>query len=84
MRVLGKEHIMDKYGMLPTRWDLTVGEPIPGGGKPSNDSVSYDLLTGMRCVEQLSVGGAADSGHEYLLKLYLLTGKSDQASLGLC
>ncbi|KDQ51033.1 glycoside hydrolase family 47 protein [Jaapia argillacea MUCL 33604] len=30
---------------------------------------------------QLSVGAAADSAHEYLLKQYLLSGKTDKASL---
>lgn len=32
----------------------------------------------------LSLGGGADSGHEYLLKYYLLTGQTDQPSLNLC
>ncbi|KAI0343002.1 seven-hairpin glycosidase [Trametopsis cervina] len=43
----------------------------------------WDVLSGLPIGHQLSVGGAADSAHEYLLKLYLLTGKSDQASLDL-
>lgn len=37
-----------------------------------------------RLAEHLTVGAAADSGHEYLLKLYLLTAQSDEASLDLC
>lgn len=32
----------------------------------------------------MSVGGQADSAHEYLLKQYLLTAKSDRASLKMC
>ena len=35
-------------------------------------------------LDQLSVGAQADSAHEYLLKLYLLTGKTDKASLEMC
>ncbi|KAJ3516944.1 hypothetical protein NLJ89_g817 [Agrocybe chaxingu] len=43
--------------------------------------VSWNLRTGMPGDTHLSVGARADSGHEYLLKLYLLTGKTDKASL---
>ena len=32
----------------------------------------------------ISVGAASDSLHEYLLKLYLLTGQTDKVSLDLC
>ena len=32
----------------------------------------------------LSVGAMADSGHEYLLKYYLLTARTDTAALDLC
>lgn len=35
-------------------------------------------------LEHLSVGAQADSTHEYLLKLYLLTGKTDKVSLEMC
>lgn len=35
-------------------------------------------------LDHLSVGAQADSAHEYLLKLYLLTGKTDKASLKMC
>ncbi|KAI0690301.1 seven-hairpin glycosidase [Cytidiella melzeri] len=62
MELLENKSIVSRYGMLPTKWSLTLGSPLN---------------------EQLSVGGAADSAHEYLLKLYLLTGKSDQGSLDL-
>ncbi|CAK5267461.1 unnamed protein product [Mycena citricolor] len=67
-------------GMLPTKWNLTSGQPfdceymsappvaLPNGG-------SY------RCLAHLGVGGQADSTHEYLLKQYLLTSKTDKESL---
>lgn len=32
----------------------------------------------------LSVGAMADSAHEYLLKQYLMTAKTDKQSLELC
>ncbi|KAI0083757.1 seven-hairpin glycosidase [Irpex rosettiformis] len=43
----------------------------------------WNIMSGEPTSEGLSVGGAADSAHEYLLKLYLLTGKSDTESLKL-
>lgn len=33
---------------------------------------------------KMSVGAAADSAHEYLLKQYLLTGKTDKANIEMC
>ena len=35
-------------------------------------------------VAHLSVGAQADSAHEYLLKQYLLTAKTDKTSLEMC
>lgn len=34
--------------------------------------------------DRLSVGAQADSAHEYLLKQYLLTAKTDKTSLEMC
>ncbi|KAF7309201.1 alpha-1,2-Mannosidase [Mycena kentingensis (nom. inval.)] len=45
--------------------------------------VSWNLTTGQPHDEHLSVGGRADSAHEYLLKEYLLTAKTDKKSLNL-
>lgn len=33
---------------------------------------------------RLTVGGQADSAHEYLLKQYLLTGRTDKTALEMC
>ena len=33
---------------------------------------------------KLAVGGEADSAHEYLLKQFLLTGKTDKTALEMC
>ncbi|KAI0955388.1 hypothetical protein AcW1_006986 [Taiwanofungus camphoratus] len=41
----------------------------------------WNLSSGRPVDDVLSVGAAADSAHEYLLKQYLLTAKSDVASL---
>ncbi|KAH9839937.1 glycoside hydrolase [Rhodofomes roseus] len=43
----------------------------------------WNLATGNPGDEFLSVGAAADSAHEYLLKQYLLTGKQDKEALQL-
>ncbi|KAF9645503.1 glycoside hydrolase family 47 protein [Thelephora ganbajun] len=44
---------------------------------------SWSLKTGQVYDQELSVGAAADSAHEYTLKQYLLTGRTDKASLEL-
>ncbi|KAJ7117470.1 glycoside hydrolase [Mycena epipterygia] len=48
-----------------------------GGMMPTQ----WNLTTGVPYDSHLSVGSQADSAHEYLLKQYLLTGKTDKASL---
>ncbi|THH26373.1 hypothetical protein EUX98_g7818 [Antrodiella citrinella] len=42
---------------------------------------SYGLMNGEPLDRSISVGGGSDSGHEYLLKYYLLTGQKDDWSL---
>jgi hypothetical protein len=41
----------------------------------------WDLHDGKPTILRLSVGGAADSSHEYTLKQFLLTARSDRANL---
>ncbi|KAF9561220.1 glycoside hydrolase family 47 protein [Agrocybe pediades] len=43
--------------------------------------VQWNITDGTPSDKHLSVGAQADSTHEYLLKLYLLTGKTDKTSL---
>ncbi|EKM81658.1 hypothetical protein AGABI1DRAFT_54540 [Agaricus bisporus var. burnettii JB137-S8] len=43
--------------------------------------IAWDLLSGSPSDSHLSVGAQADSAHEYLLKFYLLTAKTDRKSL---
>ncbi|RDB23578.1 Mannosyl-oligosaccharide 1,2-alpha-mannosidase MNS3 [Hypsizygus marmoreus] len=43
--------------------------------------IAWNLSTGQPHDTHLSVGAQADSAHEYLLKQYLLTAKTDKASL---
>ena len=48
------------------------------------DTSSADKRLDMPGRETWSVGAAADSAHEYLLKQYLLTGQTDVANLEMC
>ncbi|KAH9951163.1 glycoside hydrolase [Amylocystis lapponica] len=41
----------------------------------------WNIMSGQALDDSLSVGAAADSAHEYLLKEYLMTAKSDTSSL---
>ncbi|KIY52582.1 glycoside hydrolase family 47 protein [Fistulina hepatica ATCC 64428] len=43
--------------------------------------ITWNLTTGQPISAHVSVGARADSAHEYLLKQYLLTAKSDKRSL---
>lgn len=44
----------------------------------------FNLNTGQPVDSRLSVGGMADSGHEYLIKQYLMTAKTDKTVLEMC
>ncbi|CAK5283338.1 unnamed protein product [Mycena citricolor] len=70
---LAKADVRKYGGMLPTTWNLTSGQPV--------ECDDTDGRWTLHCPLQLSVGGMADSTHEYLLKEYLLTSKTDKASL---
>ena len=41
-------------------------------------------MTTLPTLAKLAVGGEADSAHEYLLKQFLLTGKTDKTALEMC
>ena len=82
MTALASADLKETGGMFPIEWDVTTG-------KPRNRRLLERLswLFGIYSFSppgHLSVGAQADSAHEYLLKLYLLTGKTDKASLEMC
>lgn len=83
MKIIEEKNIANTHGMLPTGWNLTTG-------KPDTVGMSHRLflilcvLTAKHLADYFSVGAYADSGHEYLLKLYLLNGRTDNSSLELC
>jgi len=82
MTAFASADLKETNGMFPIEWDIT-------SGKPSNRMLleQSSWLCGIylfSAPDRLSVGAQADSAHEYLLKLYLLTGKMDKASLEMC
>jgi mannosyl-oligosaccharide alpha-1,2-mannosidase len=69
-------------GLFPTKWDVDLGTPI-------NSTPFYiDLCTIRKAdysvSEDYSVGAFGDSAYEYLLKQWLLTGKTEPKSRDLC
>ncbi len=83
MKVIEDKGIANTYGMLPTGWNLTTGKPDTVG-TPHMLFLIICVLIAKRIADYFSVGAYADSGHEYLLKLYLLNGRTDKSSLELC
>ena len=67
-------------GMYPTRWNLNTSAPsdrellAPMPAQPIEHTTPVHL----------SVGAAADSGHEYTLKQFLLTARTDKRNLEMC
>ena len=81
MTALASADLKETGGMFPIEWDTTTGKPKNRRllERSSWACGIYSFSPG-----HLSVGAQADSAHEYLLKLYLLTGKTDKASLEMC
>ncbi|KAG6869223.1 hypothetical protein C0993_009086 [Termitomyces sp. T159_Od127] len=77
LKAFENANLEDTGGMLPTRWNLTSAQPHDGQLLHSSLSVKP---TDIR-IAHVSVGAQADSAHEYLLKQYLMTAKTDKLSL---
>lgn len=69
-------------GLFPTQWNIESGTPISGQLIISPFLLSLHLTP--FSLAHYSVGAYADSAHEYLLKQYLLTGRSEPQILELC
>jgi mannosyl-oligosaccharide alpha-1,2-mannosidase len=67
-------------GLFPTKWDLEQGSPT---NSMSSYKESCDKLT-VFSSEEYSVGAFADSGYEYMLKQWLMTGKTEPKYRDLC
>lgn len=68
-------------GLFPSRWDFQSGAPAN-----SKFSGSFNFLSVLMpdLPEHYSVGAFADSAYEYMLKQWLLSGRSEPQALELC
>ncbi|KAG6821472.1 hypothetical protein H0H93_010196 [Arthromyces matolae] len=76
-KVFGNADLRATGGMLPIKWNLTTGR--------THNSLFSKIVDSRRSLTpglaHVSVGAYADSAHEYLLKQYLMTAKTDRESL---
>ena len=70
-------------GRFPTRWTISNALPANGTRFAQICTLVKSQLMAMS-PEQFSVGAFADSAHEYLLKQWLLTSKSEPKARDLC
>ena len=71
-------------GLWKTRWDAGGGE-MHGGGHDRWKRLSNGLTRPSEPnVVQVSIGALGDSAYEYLLKQYLLSGKTEIRLLNMC
>jgi mannosyl-oligosaccharide alpha-1,2-mannosidase len=68
-------------GLYPTKWKISTGEPANGESTHLSFTSSSPLILP---TDQVSVGTFADSGYEYLLKQYLLSGRTDIQARDAC
>lgn len=78
MKLMYKFNISN--GLFPTQWNIENGNPNNGRLIP----LSSHKLVAEIFSAHYSVGAYADSAHEYLLKQYLLTARSEPQTLELC
>jgi mannosyl-oligosaccharide alpha-1,2-mannosidase len=67
-------------GLFPTKWDLELGTPT----NSMSVYINFTLNADHTASEDYSVGAFADSAYEYLLKQWLMTGKTEAKSRDLC
>ena len=80
----------DKYevevdtGLWKTGWSSDTGE-MEGGGSNLEKRLSNTLIRPPKPnVVQVSIGALGDSAYEYLLKQYLLSGRTEKRLLNMC
>ncbi|EIW79097.1 glycoside hydrolase family 47 protein [Coniophora puteana RWD-64-598 SS2] len=75
-KITGKKSHVD-HARKATELLQAANLTVSAGAYP----VRWDLTTGQPTDYHVAPGGAADSAHEYTLKQFLLTGKTDKANL---
>lgn len=74
----------DDTGLWKTDWTLDTGE-MEGGGSNLEKRLSNALTRPPKPnVVQVSIGALGDSAYEYLLKQYLLSGRTEKRLLNMC
>ena len=69
MSIVYEANVTD--GLFPEHWDAETGQPV--GGKYTS-RLPYPGSDKIADLEHITAGAAVDSGYEYILKQYLLTG----------
>ena len=67
-------------GMYPSQWNLDTGAPIDRESHAPMPAQTIEHTT----LVHLSVGANSDSAHEYTLKQFLLTARTDKHNLEMC
>lgn len=81
MAIMQHATIPDGLGLLPTAWDIASGEPL------NCRRIRFEVLSQLiinRFSAHYSAGARADSAHEYMLKQWLLSGKSEPRGRDMC
>ncbi|KAG9312816.1 glycoside hydrolase family 47 protein [Chiua virens] len=78
-KITGKKEHIDRAAMVTNHF-YSANLNSSGGMYPTY----WGLESGKPSNLRLSVGAAADSAHEYTLKQFLLTARSDRANLEMC
>jgi hypothetical protein len=81
-RVLQNTNVSGFGGMMPTDWLLETGAPNDGVKALFQREVQESLTCTI--IDRLTVGAQGDSAHEYMLKQYILTGKTDKRLVEMC
>jgi hypothetical protein len=73
-------NLSESGGMYPTGWNLNTSTPSDCELLAPIPAQTIEHTTPVH----LSVGATADSGHEYTLKQFLLTARTDKRNLEMC
>ena len=81
MEIMYAADLSSWENLFPTLWSTENGLPTSSMYFPAW-AMSACVL--MACIEQVSVGALADSAYEYMLKQWLLSGRTNTKARDLC
>jgi mannosyl-oligosaccharide alpha-1,2-mannosidase len=82
MDIVYKANLTSTGDLIPLQWSRLKGSPV--GQSMSRTFPTQLAWLLMQCLGLVSVGALADSGYEYILKQWLLTGCTDTKARDLC